>query len=295
MEKRSLYLILLQIIFIISWSSGFIGARLGTENAGAVNLLFWRFLLVAACLLPFVWRRLRSLSWEQLRYNGVIGFLAQFAYLVSVYIAIRGGMPAGTAAIICALQPLITAALSVRDKHERSGVWEWVGLGIGFAGVSVVISGEYTLSDSRIGLEIYALPLIAAIALSIATLYQRRQSVLATDRSKDGLLMPLFLQSAATLALLAAAGLSLDSLDVPSDPQVWVSVAWLTFFSTFIAYLSLWSLLKRMSATRVAALVYLEPPVTLIWAAFMFADVIHWSTYFGLVVIALGIIISRRR
>lgn len=295
MLANPLYLLLLQVVFVLSWSSGFIGARLGTEDAGAINLLFWRFLLVSLCLLPLVWHRLRALSWAQVRYNAMIGFLAQFAYLVSVYIAIRGGLPAGIAAIICALQPLITATMNSRGRHERSSVQEWLGLAVGFAGVSVVILGEYRFSAQRLNLGLYALPLIAAFTLSIATLYQRRQSLLATDHSKEGLLMPLFLQSAVTLILLAATGLPLGLIEVPGSSQVWVSVAWLTVFSTFIAYLSLWSLLKWISATRVSALVYLEPPVTLIWATLMFGDVIQWTTYLGIGVIAAGTLITRRR
>lgn len=293
MPSSAPYLILLQVIFVLSWSSGFIGARLGTEEAGAINLLFWRFLLVSICLLPFVVHRLRALSWAQVRYNTVIGFLAQFAYLVSVYIAIRSGLPAGIAAIICALQPLITASMSNRGQQERSGRQEWVGLGVGFAGVSVVIFGEYNLSTTRLDLWLYALPLIAAITLSIATLYQRRQSVMATEHSKDGLLMPLFLQSTATLVLLTATGLPLGLIEVPASTQVWAAVAWLTLFSTFIAYLSLWILLTKLSATRVSALVYLEPPVTLLWAALMFGDAIHWTTYVGIAVVATGLAITR--
>jgi len=295
MLANPLYLLLLQVVFVLSWSSGFIGARLGTEDASAINLLFWRFLLVSLCLLPLVWHRLRALSWAQVRYNAMIGFLAQFAYLVSVYIAIRGGLPAGIAAIICALQPLITATMNSRGRHERSSVQEWLGLAVGFAGVSVVILGEYRFSAQRLNLGLYALPLIAAFTLSIATLYQRRQSLLATDHSKEGLLMPLFLQSAASLILLMATGLPLGLIEVPRSSQVWVSVTWLTVFSTFIAYLSLWSLLKWISATRVSALVYLEPPVTLIWATLMFSDVIQWTTYLGIGVVAAGTLITRRR
>lgn len=294
MPRHALYLLLLQAVFVLSWSSGFIGARLGTQDAGAITLLFWRFLLVTACLLPFVWRRLRALTGAQLRYNAIIGFLSQFAYLVSVYIAIRGGLPAGIAAIICALQPLITAALAARGNQERSGLREWVGLAIGFAGVGIVIAGEYVLTDNRIHPGLYALPLISATTLSIATLYQRRQSVLATDHSRDGQLMPLFLQSATTLGLLAVVGLSMNAIAIPAGAQVWIAVVWLTLFSTFIAYLSLWGLLKRMSAPRVSALVYLEPPVTLFWAALMFGDALRWTTYVSILVVASGVLITRR-
>lgn len=72
-----------------------------------------------------------------------------------------------------------------------------------------------------------------------------------------------------------------------------ISIVWLTVFSTFIAYLSLWMLLRVMTATHVAVLVYLEPPVTLVWAALMFGDVIYTSTYVGIVVVVAGLILVR--
>ena len=72
-----------------------------------------------------------------------------------------------------------------------------------------------------------------------------------------------------------------------------ISILWLTVFSTFLAYLSLWMLLRVMTATHVAALVYLEPPVTLVWAALMFGDVIYASTYAGIAVVVAGLILVR--
>lgn len=295
MERRAIMrLLLIQLVFVLSWSSGFIGAKLGTDDSGAINLLFWRFLLVCLCLLPFIHGQLAKLNWERVRYNAVIGFLSQFAYLVSLYIAIRHGLPAGIAAIIAALQPLITAAMTNISQQEQSGRREWLGLLVGFAGVGVVISGEYALSSTHLSLWVYALPLVSAITLSIATLYQRRQALLESSHSQDGMFFPLFLQSATSLILLTAIGSFGGVLHVPSTPSIWVSIIWLTVFSTFLAYLSLWRLLKDMSATKVAALVYLEPPVTLIWAAWMFGDAIHLTTYAGIAVVAAGILIARR-
>ena len=288
-------LLLIQVVFVLSWSSGFIGAKLGTDDSGAINLLFWRFLLVCLCLLPFIYGQLTKLNWERVRYNAVIGFLSQFAYLVSLYIAIRHGLPAGIAAIIAALQPLITAAMTSFSQQEQSGRREWLGLVVGFAGVGVVISGEYALSSAHLSLWVYALPLVSAITLSIATLYQRRQALLGSNHSQDGMFFPLFLQSASSLVLLTAIGGFGGMLQVPTTTAVWVSIVWLTVFSTFMAYLSLWRLLKDMSATKVAALVYLEPPVTLLWAAWMFGDAIQLTTYIGIAIVTAGIVIARRR
>lgn len=282
-------LLLLQAVFVLSWSSGFIGAKLGAQSAGAFNLLFWRFLLVSLCLGVFLNVRLLKVSWAQIRHHAVIGFLSQFLYLSCVYVAIQNGLPPGIAAIIAALQPLMTAALSTGNAGERSGGWQWLGLLIGFVGVSIVISGQYGSSGQSVGLVMYLLPLVSALGLTLATLYERRSA----QQYSTGLVLPLFIQSLLTLIGFTAAVLYTDTLSIPREPEVMISIVWLTVFSTFIAYLSLWMLLRFMTATHVAVLVYLEPPVTLVWAALMFGDAILASTYAGIAVVVAGLILVR--
>ncbi|WP_431824572.1 DMT family transporter [Burkholderia sp. F1] len=282
-------LFLIQFVFVLSWSSGFIGAKIGAETAGAFNLLFWRFLLVTLCLAIVLNKQLGRLTLEKIRYHAVIGFLSQFLYLACVYVAIQHGLPPGIAAIVAALQPLITAAMTTFEGSERNGVREWTGLLVGFIGVGIVIGGQYALSTASVGIVMYVLPLVSALGLSVATIYQRRRALAAVSSNEDGLFLPLFVQGCVSLVLFALCGLVTHDLHVPTQPNVWLSVVWLTVFSTFIAYLSLWALLKRMPATRVAVLVYLEPPVTLTWAALMFGDRIQGTTYLGIVVVALGV------
>ncbi|SDS56648.1 DMT family transporter [Pseudomonas trivialis] len=289
MKRSPLGLLLLQSAFVLSWSSGYIGAKLGTQGGGAFNLLFWRFLLVSVCLGLFLNVRLMQVSWAQIRHYAVIGFLSQFAYLSCLYVAIQNGLPPGIAAIIAALQPLMTAALSTGSDTERSGGWQWAGLLISFVGVAIVIAGQYGQSGQGVGLVMYLLPLAAALGLTLATLYERR----SLQKNDAGLVLPLFIQSLLTLIGFTGAVLYTDTLSIPSDPNVLISIVWLTVFSTFIAYLSLWMLLRVMTATRVAALVYLEPPVTLVWAALMFGDVIYGATYAGMAVVVAGLLLVR--
>lgn len=160
---------------------------------------------------------------------------------------------------------------------------------ISFAGVSIVIAGQYGNSGQGVGLVMYLLPLAAALGLTLATLYERR-SVKTQD---SGLVLPLFIQSLLTLIGFTGAVLYTDTLSIPTEPDVLISIVWLTVFSTFIAYLSLWMLLRVMTATHVAALVYLEPPVTLVWAAWMFGDVIYPSTCVGIAVVLAGLLLVR--
>ncbi|MGH8406750.1 MAG: DMT family transporter, partial [Pseudomonas sp.] len=263
MKRSTVGRLLLQAVFVLSWSSGFIGAKLATRSDGVFNVLFWRFLLVSLCLALFLNVRLLKVSWAQIRHHAVVGFLSQFLYLTCVYVAIQNGLPPGIAAIIAALQPLMTAALSSGSHTERSGGWQWLGLMIGFAGVSIVIFGQYRNSGAEVGWVMYALPLVSALGLTVATLYERR----AARTDSGDLSLALFIQSLLTLIGFAAAVLYTDTLSIPRTPDVLISIVWLTVFSTFVAYLSLWMLLRVMTATHVATLVYLEPPVTLVWAA----------------------------
>lgn len=289
MKRSTLGLLAVQAAFVLSWSSGYIGAKLGTQDSGAFNLLFWRFLLVSVCLGVYLNVRLLRVSWAQIRHYAIIGLLSQFLYLSCLYVAIQNGLPPGIAAIIAALQPLMTAALSMGNAAERSGGWQWVGLVISFAGVSIVIAGQYGSGGQGVSLVMYLLPLVAALGLTLATLYERRSA----QRHDAGLVLPLFIQSLLTLIGFTGAVLYTDTLSIPHDPEVLVSIVWLTVFSTFVAYLSLWMLLRVMTATHVAALVYLEPPVTLVWAALMFGDVIHASTYAGIAVVGAGLLLMR--
>lgn len=289
MKRSTLGLLLLQGAFVLSWSSGYIGAKLGTQEGGAFNLLFWRFLLVSLCLGLFLNVRLLKVSWAQIRHYAVIGCLSQFLYLSCLYVAIQNGLPPGIAAIIAAMQPLMTAALSTGSATERSGGWQWVGLVISFAGVAIVIAGQYSNSATEVGLAMYGLPLVSALGLTLATLYEHR----SVQSENVGLLLPLFIQSLLSLIGFTGAVLYTDTLSIPHDTDVLVSIVWLTVFSTFAAYLSLWQLLRVMTATQVAALVYLEPPVTLVWAALMFGDRIHASTYAGIAVVIAGLVLLR--
>ncbi|QXQ20336.1 DMT family transporter [Pseudomonas tolaasii] len=289
MKRSTLGRFLLQGAFVLSWSSGYIGAKLGTQDGGAFNLLFWRFLLVVACLGVYLNVRLLQVTWAQVRHYAVVGFLSQFLYLSCLYVAIQNGLPPGIAAIIAALQPLMTAALSTGSATERSGGWEWAGLMISFVGVAVVIAGQYSSSGQQVCLVMYFLPLAAALGLTLATLYERR----TVPPKGGGLVLPLFIQSVLTLIGFTGAVLYTGTLSIPRAPDVLISIVWLTVLSTLVAYLSLWMLLRRMSATHVAALVYLEPPVTLVWAALMFGDAIHVSTYAGMAVVVAGLLLVR--
>jgi drug/metabolite transporter (DMT)-like permease len=68
-----------------------------------------------------------------------------------------------------------------------------------------------------------------------------------------------------------------------------MSVLWTVALSTFGGYGLYWVCLRRTSATRVASVLYLSPPITMLWAWAMFDEPLSWEIAAGMAVSATGI------
>src|SRR5687767_4081996 len=127
-------------LFVVLWSTGFIGAKLGLPYAEPFTFLSLRFLFVLAILLPVCW--LLKAPWpsrQGVGHMAVAGALMQGGYLGGVFASIHQGMPAGVSALITGLQPVFTAVLGGWLLHERTTPRQWLGLALGLAGVALVI------------------------------------------------------------------------------------------------------------------------------------------------------------
>jgi drug/metabolite transporter (DMT)-like permease len=88
-------------LFVVLWSTGFIGAKYGLPYIEPATFLALRFALVAVALgLWVALARSAWLTWAQARDAAVIGILLQAVYLGGVYKAIDLGIEAGVSALI---------------------------------------------------------------------------------------------------------------------------------------------------------------------------------------------------
>lgn len=276
-------LVVLEAALVLSWSSGFVGARFSLDHAPAMLVVFWRCVLVTLALLPFVARRLRHASPAALLKNGAIGLLAMTGYLAGVVQGIALGVPAGLAALFADLLPIGTALLSATVLGQRLGWRVWMGLFIGLAGVLLVTHDALAWGEAP--LWAYALPLLAMVSLAVATLWRKR---LGTGDS-IGLLPNLWLQCAvSSFAFAAIAGLEGSLMPVPSAGFA-LSVLWTAGLATLGGYGLYWVCLRRSTPTRVASVLYLSPAVTLVWAWAMFGEPLSWLMLLGTVVSAVGV------
>lgn len=269
----------LGVAFVILWNSGFIGAEYGLPYAGTFTLLFWRYVALTVILLGFLLARGQAL-WPGLPAvcsAGFVGVLAHGCWLSFVLLSLDMGVPAGIIALVVALQPLATGAFSGMATGERTDFRQWLGLLTGFCGVAIAVGGSLA-GPGSVPVMGYVLPVGSVVAITVASLFQRRQ-----DQASRALPLPIALlyQSAATALVLLPAALAVEGLAADWQPPFILTMSWLVLGVSLGAYGAMWLLLARLDATRVASLFYLGPPVTMLMAWLAFGDPVYATDLAG--------------
>lgn len=279
----------LELVFVLLWNSGFIGAEYGLPNTGPWTLLLWRYLALS-CLLG-AWLAIRNrFVWPgrgPVARTALVGVLAHAVWLGCVLLAIDMDVPVGIIALVTSLQPLLTGSLSGLVVGEKTAVRQWLGLILGFAGVAIAVGARLSVDDEAPPLG-YLLPLGSVLGITAASLMQRRwaQARIQTELPLD---VTLFFQCAATtLAVLLPAWLT-EGFATQWTLPFTATMAWLVIAVSLGAYWAMWRLLEKQEATRVASLFYLSPPVTMLMAWIAFRDGLIPTDLLGLAVAGGGV------
>jgi drug/metabolite transporter (DMT)-like permease len=271
---------------VVMWSSGFVGAELGTRVAPVDTLLAWRCLVAAGVLTALAVVLRTRLGPRALLRQGLLGLLIQCLYLGGVVSGVAFGVPAGTTALIAALQPLLVAAAAGPLLGERTAPRQRVGLGLGLAGVALVVAGDLGLDGAP--WWAFLLPVGGMAALSAGTLLERR---LRPAESPVQAMTAQTVLAAGFFVAVAAAG---GRLQPPADPAFWWAVTWVVVLSTFGGYGAYLVVLRRSGAVRVSTLLYLTPPTTMVWALLMFGEVPGPLALPGVALCAAGVALALR-
>ena len=94
-------------------------------------------------------------------------------YLGGVFYSISIGLPAGIAALIVTLQPVITNALAGPILNEKISWKKWLGVLLGFVGATLVIGFDIGKT-----LPLYGVlaALISLVSVTSATIWQKKIS-----------------------------------------------------------------------------------------------------------------------
>jgi drug/metabolite transporter (DMT)-like permease len=283
-------------LFVLLWSTGFVGAKYGLPYAPPFLFLALR-LVIAAVLLGVLAGAIggaRMTSRQQYGRAAVVGLLLHAGYLGGTFFGISRGVPSSVAAVIVSLQPVLTAVLAARMLGERPSARQWLGLALGLAGVALVVGPGLAETGSAGAIPVSGLVacLVALVSGTLGTVYQKRHG--------DGI--PLvwgtaMQYAAATVALIAVAAATED-LSIRWTAHFVGALVWLVLVLSIGAVLLLLLLLRRGTAAGVSSLYYLVPPATAVEAYFLFGERLSGLSLIGIGVTAVGValvVVSPRR
>lgn len=270
-------------MFVLLWSTGFIGAKLGLPYAEPFSFLFLRFAILTALLslVAVAFRAPWPRSWAETGRLCLVGLLVHGAYLGGVFSAIYAGVPAGIAALIVGLQPLLTGVGAGLFLGETVTRRQWLGLGLGLIGVVLVLSDKLSLEiDNLYGIS-YAI--IALLGITVGTLYQKRHGNTTDLRSGSAIH---FAAASVPMAILAWA---FESREVVWSSEFIFAMGWLVVVLSLGAMSLLFLLIRRGAAAKVASLFYLTPPVTAVFAWALFDETLGPLAMVGMGIAVVGV------
>jgi drug/metabolite transporter (DMT)-like permease len=276
-------------VFVVLWSTGFIGARLGLPHAEPFTFLLLRFAILTFLLggYSFLVRAPWPSDWRQFLHLSVSGLLLHCAYLGGVFYAIGQGMPVAVTALIVGTQPLMTAALAGPILGEKITGRQWTGFFLGLTGVVLVVGPK--LGTELGGMEGLAGAAIALIGITVGTLYQKRHGGQMDLRSGSAIQ---FAVSTAVMILLAAV---FEKMSVNWTGEFVFALLWLVVVLSVGAISLLFIMIRRGLASKVASLFYLVPPVTAIIAYLVFGETLGFLALFGMAVSVFGVALVVRK
>lgn len=274
---------------VVIWGLNFVVMKVGLQGLGPMLLGALRF---AAAALPF----LLFVKFPRLPLRYVAGYglaqgLGQFGFL---FLGLQLGMTAGMASVVMQTQAFFTLLLAVPLLGEKARPAQWQGLTAALIGL-VMIATAHGQGLGQMTLVGFVLTLSAAFMWSVSNLIARLAS-----RVSDYEPFP-FIVWSSVFPILPFMGLALlqDGSEVVWQQLTnmgvgaWLSVAYLAWLATLLAY-TLWTqLLKRHPAGRVTPFSLLVPVVGL-WAAWVFFDEQPVAQqWLGTTAVLLGLLINQ--
>ena len=279
MDIRAL---LMGLTFALIWSSAFTSARIIVTHAPPLAASSLRFFIAGvigvavARMLGQTW----NLTKDQWRATLIFGLCQNAIYLGLNFYAMQT-VEASLASIIASTMPLMVAFAGWIVFRDRLPMLGTIGLVLGIAGVVLIMSARL---DTGVDMYGVALCVIAAIALTIATLSMRTMS------SGGNLMMVVGLQMFVGAIVLGIISAFTEVIEITHTPALYAAFTYTVFIPGLAATWIWFALVARIGATKAATFHFLNPFFGVAIAAALLGERLGLQDIVGVAIITVGIL-----
>lgn len=277
------------VIFVLLWSTGFIGAKYILPYAEPFVFLTIRYFfatLILVLIAKAIGESLR-ITWPQVKQSMLVSIFLHVIYIGGVFYAVFIEIPAGITAVIVSLQPILVSVLAIPLLGEKLSYRQVFGLLLGFIGILFLLSPKLLEGDLSTGFSTFGIIccVIALLGTTIGYLLQK----------KGGADIPFLagtaVQFATSTIIFAIASVIFEPLKVNITLEFVLALSWIVLALSIGSIFLLFYLLRNDSASSVSSLYYLVPPLAAVQAYFFFDERIKGIGLVGMALAALGTLI----
>jgi drug/metabolite transporter (DMT)-like permease len=276
------------LLAVIFWGASFVATKAAVAEVSPIALIFVRTGIGAFVLLALLGGRPdRAIPWrEEGRALALMGFVGIAFHQLLQAFALTMTSATHTGWLV-GLTPLWSALLAAIHLREGLGARKALGLATGFFGAILVVTrgrldaGQLALPATRGDLLILAGTVNWAVYTVIGHPTLRR---LGSLRATAGAMLLGWLMLAPPF-VFAAGWRHLGQVSL----QGWAAIVFLGTACSALGYLFWYGALEKIQASRVSALLYLEPLVTAGTAALLLGESLGVSTLLGGLLLLAGV------
>jgi drug/metabolite transporter (DMT)-like permease len=278
-------------VFVLLWSTGWISAKYAAINADPLWFLTIRFACAFAVIALFAaavrapWPRGR-IAWGHALVSGI---LIHGLYLGGVWWAVKHGLPTGLSGLLAALQPLLSALLAPALLGERVSPVQWLGVGLGFAGVLLVLSPKLGVNTSDAAWLALGVNVVGMLAVTAGSFYQKRFVSAADLRTVTAA------QYIGALMVVAPLALATEEMRFDHTVEAYATLAWSVLVLSVVTVSLMLRMINRGEVTRVSALIYLVPSTVAVMAWILFGETLNLVQTCGMALTAAGVWLAMRK
>ncbi len=276
------------LIFILLWSSAFITTKPIVDNSDPFTALAFRFFFVAIGFYSFSLYSKDSIIIKKKHFieSFFSGVLFHGLYLGGVFFSISVGMPAGIAALIVTLQPILTNILSGPILNEKVSIQQWVGALLGFTGAALVLGLDLGSGIPTIG---FIATIIALIAITTSTIWQKKLS------NNLPLSVSNFYQAIGGSTFHILIIIFFTEPFINFNKTFFMAMSHQIILVSFGAFTILMFLIKRNSASKTVSIFFLIPAISAFMGWFFLDEILTKIDLIGFLIATIGVYIATRK